>query len=669
MLPLGQNSLSGDAVPEDSSGWDRGENGRSRNSDQHYRRDQNGGREHGSGGGRDNAPGNGGFGGQGYGGGSGGGRDRDGGGRRQRPADINVSNSTTDESDEEDPETSTDDLAVRRPVKHAIKPVPISPATGTDDDVPLAQQIPTALKAQKTIRRQVRDERDQRRKDRAESSTARKREHTAPLEAPAPTQSFTARIMSRVRTKTLPSSTPRPFAAADLTKKLLGVQATNSAAPQPRSSHGRDPALPQQSLARNPTSARPSGSGPAQPRSARPSTADSDTGERTLRPMRSLHGLSLAAAPTPQETSTRGLSRTNTSSRRHEDGYLSSAPPTSYHLDGSANLERSKSRRQSDEASRSARPSVEHSGQRSPRPPMPPLPAADVLSNMALQPAPKLAVTQQRIFIGDKQRYNSVETTASTTAGEVVQMIESQADLEKLKGGEGGWMLWEVAQDFGMERPLRDFELLADVEASWVKDKSVNIFVVKKSPISRVLARSNIPLSSPRTSGYIDWESKKGKWNKRYMELREHSLWLSKKDVRFGKEENFLCALSNFDVYYVGKHKSPKPFVFAVKSTENISLFESAADYVHYFCCGQSDGETWMQAILLARSYVLYQERNVLFTGANISTSAASKPLSRAGTRKDRSIQPLVTVAASFAAAQGPQPAVFEPGSLLAKQI
>lgn len=68
-----------------------------------------------------------------------------------------------------------------------------------------------------------------------------------------------------------------------------------------------------------------------------------------------------------------------------------------------------------------------------------------------------------------------------------------------------------------------------------------------------------------------------------------------------GKEENFLCALSNFDVYYVGKHKSPKPFVFAVKSTENISLFESAADYVHYFCCGQSDGETWMQAILLAR--------------------------------------------------------------------
>lgn len=226
-------------------------------------------------------------------------------------------------------------------------------------------------------------------------------------------------------------------------------------------------------------------------------------------------------------------------------------------------------------------------------------------------------------------------------------------------------MLWEVSQDFGMERPLREYELLSDVESAWVKDKMVNIFVVKKSPFSKILSRSGVPTSSPRTTGYIDWESKKGKWSKRYMELREHSLWLSKKD---GKDENFLCALSNFDVYYVGKHKAPKPFVFAVKSTENISLFESASDYVHYFCCSQKDGENWMQAILSARSYVLYQERNVLFSGGNGTSLTATKGLSRAGTRKDRPIQPLVDVAASLASTQNPQAAVFEPGSLLARR-
>jgi hypothetical protein len=102
------------------------------------------------------------------------------------------------------------------------------------------------------------------------------------------------------------------------------------------------------------------------------------------------------------------------------------------------------------------------------------------------------------------------------------------------------------------------------------------------------------------------------------MELREHCLWLSKRDTVChtialtsfgyllcgfqGKDESLLCSLSNFDVYYVGKlHKAPKPFVFAVKSADNLSLFENASDYVHFFSCGQKDGETWMQAILLAR--------------------------------------------------------------------
>jgi hypothetical protein len=69
-----------------------------------------------------------------------------------------------------------------------------------------------------------------------------------------------------------------------------------------------------------------------------------------------------------------------------------------------------------------------------------------------------------------------------------------------------------------------------------------------------------------------------------------------------GKDETFLCSLSNFDAYYITrKHKSPKPFVFAIKSTDNISLFENVSDYVHILSCNQKDGERWMEAILVAR--------------------------------------------------------------------
>src|SRR5882757_3420783 len=69
-----------------------------------------------------------------------------------------------------------------------------------------------------------------------------------------------------------------------------------------------------------------------------------------------------------------------------------------------------------------------------------------------------------------------------------------------------------------------------------------------------------------------------------------------------GKDEISLCSLANFDAYVVTRiHKSPKPYVFAVKSTDNFSFFENSADYVHVFCCSEQDGKKWLENVLLAR--------------------------------------------------------------------
>jgi hypothetical protein len=278
-------------------------------------------------------------------------------------------------------------------------------------------------------------------------------------------------------------------------------------------------------------------------------------------------------------------------------------------------------------------------------------------------PALKVQVTQQRVFIGDMQRFNTVEITPNTNAGDVIALIASQGSLDNT----AAWMLFELANDFGMERPIRSYELLSDVTASWNKDKLLNAFVVKRTYLAPFLSRSNIPTSSPTNRGYVEYESKKGKWSKRWMELREHSLWLAKRDT--GKDETFLCSLSNFDAYYITrKHKSPKPFVFAIKSTDNISLFENVSDYVHIVSCNQKDGERWMEAILVARSYVLFQERHVLFAKPGESTSISNN-LSQSQPRKQsistRPSQPLVSVSAPFSAAA--TTVTFEPGSLLAK--
>ncbi|WP_158946063.1 hypothetical protein, partial [Granulicella sp. S190] len=57
--------------------------------------------------------------------------------------------------------------------------------------------------------------------------------------------------------------------------------------------------------------------------------------------------------------------------------------------------------------------------------------------------------TQQRIFIGDMQRFNVVEIDNNTTAENVVTMIRNQVSLNSVVG-QGDWMLFEVAQDFGL---------------------------------------------------------------------------------------------------------------------------------------------------------------------------------------------------------------------------
>ena len=63
-----------------------------------------------------------------------------------------------------------------------------------------------------------------------------------------------------------------------------------------------------------------------------------------------------------------------------------------------------------------------------------------------------------------------------------------------------------------------------------------------------------------------------------------------------------LCSLSNFDAYQVTRsHRAPKPFAFAVKSTDKLSFFENTADYFHSFACSEKDGKVWMEKILVAR--------------------------------------------------------------------
>ncbi|TFY70960.1 hypothetical protein EVG20_g2043 [Dentipellis fragilis] len=647
----------------------------------------------------------------------GGGRDgRDGDRKDGRNIGIPIFSSSEESEASEDEDDTAQLPASRRPsatilppsISSKASPAPHAEGDSSDDDVPLAQRIPTALKAQRTIRRQVRDETDQRRRDRAlrraqqgalspaDAATGSSREASrrpsrdiprSPLSPAAMSQSQDAALQSapalapapvgRPRTKTLPGNISRPAALAALTEKLSRVQLTD--APPTAFRDRKYPAQTDDAMYASSSSANRSHGSGLDEHGAR---------ERTLKPMRSFHRTNMPdhALSTPTSAppiSGQRLGRSVTSARRtHREEAPASSSQTmpSRSTTSSGGPQRSRSvRRPAEEArssSTSARTSVDNEG-RSHRPPMPPLPPAEVLSNLS-QPKsssqsashePKGQVAwQQRVFIGDMQRFNMMEIGPTTTSKEVIEMLDRQAQLDQWVGS-GGWMLYEVAQDFGMERPIRNYEVVADVVNSWDKDRTVNMLVARKTALAAILHPSAMPSSSPVFSGYVEWESKRGKWNKRWLELKEHSLFLSKRDS--GKDSTFLCSLSNFDAYQVTRpHKAPKAFVFAVKSTDNLTFFENASDYVHIFSCGERDGQNWLEKLLVARSYIINQERNVIVNSAP-GGGAPNKGLSRAGTRKgQRPAQPLVNVSApqSGYTAMPPDTDVFAPGSLLYKR-
>lgn len=567
--------------------------------------------------------------------------------RPSRTSALSATSSSEITSDEG--EESADERDAHR-TKHSTN-------STSDDDVPLAQSIPTALVAQKSIRKQVREERDQRRKERSEQAAragARSRQTTLrpagagnPLPHGALSSSQEAahhavRVTTRPRTQTLPGRASPPFVPEDLARKLQdvsvrqGLTAPNLAVRMSADADTRG------------AFRRSDGESPIVPKPT-----------RTLHHSRSLHQLQNRgredhrSVPLPANAEQKLERARSARSRSHvreetpsfEDALRVPVPRIS--------IDQRKIAKPFMEP-KSARPSID--GERRPRPSAderPPVPVPVVHADM-----PVRQLTHQRVFIGDMQRYNVVEIDDETSAGEVIRMLDAQGSLKGWVGS-GDWMVWEIAHDFRMERPIRHFERLSDVQASWNKDKMVNTFVVRLTTLAPLLSRSAIPSSSPTYAGYVEWESKRGKWSKRWLQLREHSLWISKRDN--GKDQTLLCSLSNFDAYHINRlYKAPKPFVFAVKSTDKLSFFEDASDYLHVISCSEKEGKNWMEKILVARSYVLHQERNVLFNPKSYggTPSVAPKTPSRSGTHKWPA-QPLVSVA---------NHKIFEPGSLLHRQ-
>jgi hypothetical protein len=348
-----------------------------------------------------------------------------------------------------------------------------------EDDVPLARSIPTALKAQKTIRKKVREENVQRRQERAMRMQAKIQNVSGvPRSAgPATTafqhdQTSPPRATGRPRTRTLPSpmTTHRsPFAVDDLTKKLMDVQAS-MISPNNQELHRSGTKSSHQEPGPSSKSRR-SSQELSQPLSPGPPNAIHETFQKpTLRPMRSFHRPAKALQPDtngPLPSSGSGDTgiTPSRSIRRPRTGDPTTDQPSASAFSNFP-LQRSKSTKQQNKArpqdddygtrSTTTRPSVEvsvdsrahWSEKAAALPPVPPIPTYDMLMRQKSE-----ETWQQGVFLGDMQRFTVVEVGATTSAQDVIDAIESRGEMgpyDPHNNGGKGWMLFELAQDFGM---------------------------------------------------------------------------------------------------------------------------------------------------------------------------------------------------------------------------
>jgi hypothetical protein len=79
----------------------------------------------------------------------------------------------------------------------------------------------------------------------------------------------------------------------------------------------------------------------------------------------------------------------------------------------------------------------------------------------------------------------------------------------------------------GIERPLRDWEIVTQVLSAWDSTSS-NAIVLKKYGYKSTLSRSYLKGRYPRIQGYLYLELKPGKWQKRFCMLKQYSLYYYK---------------------------------------------------------------------------------------------------------------------------------------------
>ncbi|SCZ90547.1 BZ3500_MvSof-1268-A1-R1_Chr1-3g02056 [Microbotryum saponariae] len=246
-------------------------------------------------------------------------------------------------------------------------------------------------------------------------------------------------------------------------------------------------------------------------------------------------------------------------------------------------------------------------------------------------------VKEHRIYIrDDTQMHIIVQCGPMTACGEIVETARCQGLLASGSDMEGGFSLWEVCKQLGLERPIREYELVADVLKTWEHES--NYLCLRPQPL--VPRGDTVQLELPNR-----------KWTKRYVEVRDGIVTHAKSEK--AKDSSLLCRLATSEIFYVMSstsqaRKAPKPFCFALKSKLPRAQFEDEGEYCHFVSVKTNDElAMWMKTITEARN--VFERQNVTLPVSPIPRSPLAgrppmTPLSATRSSSYRPVPPILAV-------------------------
>ena len=336
--------------------------------------------------------------------------------------------------------------------------------SGDSDDTPLARRLPGALTAQKSLRRQVKEDRDMQRQVRA-----RARAKSAPR--------------SQVPTTTRPADGggSGSLSADELTRKLWKVKVQSSSPPPLPSPLHYEP-LPAHSEQQHTSTSTPTyhkyaftatPPRPHWPEAPAANRRGSESSDRQYPHTSPVARPNMTAQPNttvfpqfphsphpqqqPQQQAPHNLQRAMTSAtaqpRPGSNRPSHEMPEQRQRADTLVPPLQVRRRANTLSSPSSSRPTTSSTVASASTAFVPPLPVAAHVPTLpgrgfahAGEGGPTIL---QRVYVGDMQRFSTVEIGHSTKARDVVAMIDERGELPR-EAKAGGWMLFELSNDFGM---------------------------------------------------------------------------------------------------------------------------------------------------------------------------------------------------------------------------